>query len=193
MADRWRLLEQQGIAVVPILDNPAPDFQVYECVAVNSAKLSECSFDRASAVSRSGAGFQKRAAELANVVAVDMTPPSLELFPLEQGRGKNADKVMISWKCTDEFLPERPVALFYSSTGEAPWIPISGAIENTGSYAWDADSGTNPRIYLRIEARDLAGNVQIAQSQQPVVVDLARPTAKIIDVESPAESGVPRD
>jgi hypothetical protein len=25
------------------------------------------------------------------------------------------------------------------------------------------------------------------------VIDLARPTAKIIDVESPAESGVPRD
>jgi hypothetical protein len=146
---------------------------------------------------RSGAGLASEPPQNGDrpaiVVTVDLTAPRLEVLPLEQGRGKNSNKLLISWKCTDDNLPEKPVSLCYSPSGQSPWLPISGPIENTGSYAWDADSGTNPRIYLRIEARDLAGNVQIGQSQQPVVVDLARPTAKIIDVESPAESGVPRD
>src|SRR5262249_47737473 len=125
------------------------------------------------------------------VVAVDLTPPRLELLPLEQGRGKDADKLLISWRCSDELLSEKPVSLFFSPTGQAPWLPISEAIENTGSYVWSSDPQVASRFYLRIEARDLAGNVQIVESRQPVVVDLSRPTAKIVDVESSADSGVP--
>jgi hypothetical protein len=127
------------------------------------------------------------------VVAVDLTPPRLDRLSVEQGRGKNVGKVIITWKCTDEFLSEKPIALFYSASGQAPWIPISGPIENTGSYAWSPDAQIASTAYLRIEARDLAGNLQTAESRQPVVLDLSRPTAKIIDVESPAEDSVPRD
>ncbi len=83
--------------------------------------------------------------------------------------------------------------LYCSRTGRAPWVPISGPIENSGSFVWNADPGLAPKFFLRIEARDLAGNVQVVESPQPIVMDLARPTAKIIDVESPAESGMPRD
>jgi hypothetical protein len=35
-----------------------------------------------------------------------------------------------------------------------------------------------------MEARDAAGNMQVVETPQPVLIDLSRPTAKIIDIES---------
>jgi hypothetical protein len=146
---------------------------------------------------RSGAGLSsdppQNGDRPAIVVTVDLTAPRLEVMPLEQGRGKNSNKLLISWKCTDDNLPEKPVSLFYSPSGQSPWLAISGPIENTGSYIWTIDPAVTPKFFLRIEARDLAGNVQSVESQQPIVVDLSRPTAKILDVESPSDNGVPRD
>jgi hypothetical protein len=146
---------------------------------------------------RSGAGLASDPPQNGDppsiVVAVDLTAPRLDVLPLEQGRGKNSNKLLISWKCTDDNLAEKPIALYYSPTGQAPWQPISGPIENTGSYVWTVDPAITPKFYLRVEARDLAGHVQSVESQQPVVIDLSRPTAKIIDIEPPADAGVPRD
>jgi hypothetical protein len=146
---------------------------------------------------RSGAGLASEPPQNGDapaiIVIVDQTPPQLELLPVEQGRGKNSNKILISWKCSDENLRETPISIFYSTTGQAPWLPIASDLENSGSYLWTVDPGSTPKFSVRIEARDMAGNTQVVESQQPVVIDLARPTAKIIDVESPAEGGVPRD
>lgn len=145
---------------------------------------------------RSGAGLTSDPPQKGDppsiVVVVDQTTPRLEMFPAEQGVGKNVNKLMIQWKCEDENLAERPISLFYSPSGQAPWLPVSGPIENTGSFVWTIGSGIPVKFYLRIEARDLAGHVQTIDSPQPIVIDLSRPTAKIIDVESPASTGLPR-
>jgi len=146
---------------------------------------------------RSGAGLASDPPQNGDspsiVVTVDLTPPRLELLPLEQGRGKNSNKLLISWKCSDEALTEKPISLFYSPSGQAPWLPISGPVENTGSYVWTVDPSVLPKFSLRVEARDQAGNLQTVESQQPVVIDPSRPTAKFTDVEPPAASGVPRE
>jgi hypothetical protein len=42
------------------------------------------------------------------------------------------------------------------------------------------------RFHLRIEARDAAGNIRSVETPEPVLVDLARPTVKILDVAPPA-------
>jgi hypothetical protein len=145
---------------------------------------------------RSGAGLTSEPPQKGDppsiVVVVDQTTPRLEMFPVEQGLGKNVNKLLISWRCEDENLAEKPVSLFYSPSGQAPWLPISGPAENTGRFVWTIGSGLPVKLYLRIEARDLAGHVQTIDSPQPIVVDLSRPTAKIIDVELPISSGVPR-
>jgi hypothetical protein len=146
---------------------------------------------------RSGAGLASDPPQNGDppaiVVTVDTTAPRLEALSVEQGRGKNANKLLISWKCADDNLGEKPVALFYSPTGQAPWHPISGPVENTGNYTWIVDPGIVGRFHLRVEARDLAGNVESIESQQPVFIDPLRPTAKFIDVESPSENVVPRE
>lgn len=117
------------------------------------------------------------------VVVVDQTPPTLEMLPLEQGRGRNMNKILIQWRLHDDNPADRPVAISYSANPQGPWVPITGWHENTGSYVWSVGAGTPPRFYLRLEARDAAGNVQLAETPQPVLIDLSRPTAKILDVE----------
>jgi hypothetical protein len=146
---------------------------------------------------RSGAGLTSDPPQNGDapsiVVVVDQTAPTLELLPVQQGLGKNINKLLISWKCFDANPAERPISLFYSPTGQAPWLPISGPIENSGSHVWSIGAGVPVKFFLRIGARDLAGHVQSLDSPQPIVIDLSRPTAKIIDVESPsAATGLPR-
>jgi hypothetical protein len=145
---------------------------------------------------RSGAGLSSEPPQKgeppAIVVVVDQTAPELELLPVQQGVGKNVNKLLVTWKCEDDNLAERPVSLFYSSSGQAPWLPVTGPLENTGSFVWNISQGVPVKFYLRIEARDLAGHVQTIDSPQPIVIDLSRPTAKIIDVESPVPAAVPR-
>jgi hypothetical protein len=40
------------------------------------------------------------------------------------------------------------------------------------------------RFFVRVEAKDLAGNVGMAQSSAPVTIDMARPSVNILDVEA---------
>ncbi|MEV8337706.1 acyltransferase family protein [Leucobacter sp. NPDC077196] len=67
IAGAWQRFLESGIAVVPLLDNPDPGQEVYECVAEHPDELSACSFEREEALARSGASYQRLAMELAGV------------------------------------------------------------------------------------------------------------------------------
>lgn len=68
MIARWWIeLQEAGIRVVPLLDNPAPDSQVYECAAEHPDELSRCTFDLEEGIARSGTRYQVPAAEIAGV------------------------------------------------------------------------------------------------------------------------------
>lgn len=71
----WRQLNEAGIAVVVILDNPSPGEQtVYECVARHLNDMRPCVFDRAEGIARSGQPAQLAAAEeVPGVRTVDLT------------------------------------------------------------------------------------------------------------------------
>lgn len=145
---------------------------------------------------RSGAGLTSDPPQAGDkppiVVVVDQTPPQVQLLPLEQGRGRNTNKILIKWEYTDEYPSDKPISLYYSTTGQSPWQPITGPIDNTGSFIWTMGPGVPSRFYVRIEARDVAGNVQTAETPQPVLIDLSRPTAKIIDIETPGLISAPQ-
>lgn len=137
---------------------------------------------------RSGIGLSDDPPQPGNrpeiVVIVDQIAPRPKLGSLNQGQGVTHNQVMLSWVLLDGDLPEQSVMLSraYSPTG--PWEPISGWIENTGRYLWTVDQTIERPIYIRIEARDLAGNIGKADSDQPLHIDLTRPTARILDVET---------
>ena len=120
-------------------------------------------------------------------VVVDQTVPVAHLMPLQQGAVGSAYQVRISWFVQDDFLADRPSC------------PVSvrlcrrslGADHRMDREPRDATSGRSaalaPRsIYVRLEARDAAGNITTATSPQPLLIDTSRPTVRILDVESAA-------
>ena len=117
-------------------------------------------------------------------IVVDRQPPKVVLLPLKQGHGQLPNQVLIEWTAADEQLADRPVALYYAARLSGPWQPITGWEPNSGEYLWTIGPQTPKQVYVRLEARDAAGNVARADSPDPLLVDLSRPTARIIDVES---------
>jgi hypothetical protein len=117
------------------------------------------------------------------VVIVDESKPQLEMLPLQQGRGDSLGRILIAWRANDEHFGDKPVTLSYAALKNGPWLPIVGPIENSGSYVWALGQGVPSKVYVRIEVRDLAGNTERAETAEPVFIDLARPTAQIVDIE----------
>lgn len=118
------------------------------------------------------------------VIVTDSSPPVVNLFPLRQGTGQNANRILITWEIRDRKLGDRPVSLSYSANPDGPWEPINDWMSNTGQYIWSVNPSIPPRLYIRLIARDAAGNIAQVDTPQPVLVDLAKPTARIVDVES---------
>lgn len=89
IASWWTQLQDAGITVIPILDNPAPPFEVYDCVAENLKAVSACSFDRERAIDKSGASYQLAAMKIAGVTSyvdlADIVCPVAERCPAVLG------------------------------------------------------------------------------------------------------------
>ena len=137
----------------------------------------------------SGAGFAAEPPQTGQrppiVVVVDTTPPDanfLQIVPVANDRGMR--QVIIPWEATDQNLTERPIALYYSVDANGPWESVSGWIPNTGSHRWNLGPGIPPRVYFRMAVRDAAGNIGHATTSEPVVVDMSRPSARILNVET---------
>ncbi len=94
-------------------------------------------------------------------VMVDLTKPVVRLTGVEPGTGEHTGELLIHWEASDEALAVRPITLQFSDRPGGPWSIIAAGLENTGSYAWRPDNRVPERIYLRIEARDEAGNISI--------------------------------
>ncbi|MDZ4684469.1 MAG: hypothetical protein SH850_05220 [Planctomycetaceae bacterium] len=136
---------------------------------------------------RSGAGLGQEPPQSGEppsiVIAVDQTPPRLELLPVQQGRGPELNQIHIQWKVSETRPSDKPISLYYAASAAGPWEPISGWRPDTGSFTWTAGPGVPSQFHIRVVARDAAGNVATAETPQPILVDLSRPTARIVDVE----------
>jgi hypothetical protein len=120
------------------------------------------------------------------VVAVDQTPPQLEMLPVRQGMGTQVNKLQLRWKITDDHPSDQPVAIFFAANPNGPWETISSWRADTGEYVWTVSPGMPSQVYFRVVARDAAGNTTQEQTDRPVIVDLSRPSARIVDVEARA-------
>jgi hypothetical protein len=56
---------------------------------------------------------------------------------------------------------------------------IAADLENTGEYAWRVERHVPERCYLRLEARDLAGNRGAYQTLEPVTLAQPEPSVKL--------------
>ena len=78
------------------------------------------------------------------------------------------DHLILRWRAADNNLEPRPISLFYSSRAAGPWSSVAANLENTGEYALRVERYVPARFYLRVEARDTAGNLAAYQTRDPV-------------------------
>lgn len=108
-------------------------------------------------------------------VAVDLTKPAGRIISVEQGEGDRAGEVFIRWEASDACLAERSIRLAFSERIDGPWTTFASGLPNTGQYVWRVDRRVPDRVYLRLEIRDEAGNVQAVDTRDPLALDRVRP------------------
>lgn len=160
----------------------------------------------------SGAGLSEREPTAGDVpdlrVIVDISPPQVDLFP-PVGDPANPDTLVIKWKATDKNWGDDPITIEWSDKPIGPWQPVASGgdsvqtvsgsttpmlrrLPNTGQYAWHVPSGLSPRVYLKVCARDAAGNVREVITRDPILIDLVKPKAKINGIVPPTTSSLSR-
>lgn len=117
------------------------------------------------------------------VIVVDRTAPALKLNPVVQGLGGEANKVTISWAMSDQNPAEKSIAINFSTQPGGPWEPIVDWQEDQGRFTWSVRPGNPSKFYLQVIARDAAGNVSQEVTPEPIILDLTRPSGRIVDVE----------
>ena len=122
------------------------------------------------------------------------------------GDPNSPDTLVIQWKAIDKNFTEEPITIEWGDKPSGPWQPVAAGghgvqlatvsepqarrIANTGSFAWRVPAGLPPRVYLKLTARDAAGNEKTVVTRDPIVIDLVKPRAKVSGIVGPV--GMPR-
>jgi hypothetical protein len=125
-------------------------------------------------------------------VGVDQQRPVVELTSIEQGQGNLADHLILRWRAEDSNLESRPIAIFYSSRPTGPWSAVATGLENTGEYAWRLSRYLPPQFFLRMEARDSAGNLAAYQTTEPIVLNQPQPSGRLRGVQTSVSPTQPK-
>jgi hypothetical protein len=121
-------------------------------------------------------------------VEVDETKPEVKLTEAIPGKGSDKGLMHIHWKASDAHLVPRPVSIYTALSRDGPWTPIATGLENSGSFVWKMPRDVPYQFHVRVEACDQAGNVGHAETTEPVCVDHAQPTGKILGVDLAGKS-----
>lgn len=133
-----------------------------------------------------GSGTGPRSGESPETwVAVDDEPPQVEVGG---AGGPEPGVVEIRYACRDQLLAPRSVKLSFSPHAAGPWSTIATDLDDEGVYRWSPDRTAPPRVYVRVEATDVAGNVGRAVTSEPVTLATGRVVGRLGGLrELPAE------
>ena len=92
-------------------------------------------------------------------VIVDWTKPTARISRADVRDGTYGSEVKIEWRAQDTLLADTPISLSYSDRPNGPWSTIVQSVPNTGVYQCRTDRRLPQSLYLRMEVRDMAGNV----------------------------------
>jgi hypothetical protein len=104
----------------------------------------------------------------------DTTQPSAELYAPQADPG-HSNSLVLSWKAEDRNLAQNPISLEWSVDGRT-WEYIGDAqLPNSGRYTWHVPAKIPPKVHLKLTVRDTAGNTAVAQTSEPVLIDIQVP------------------
>lgn len=112
-------------------------------------------------------------------VHVDTQVPLARIQSALHGKGAEAGGLVIEYTARDDYFGEKPITFLYSELPTGPWTTIATGLPNSGRFVWKADPNLPPRVYLKLEAFDEAGNVGEHRMDLPVDMEGLRPRGRI--------------
>jgi len=103
-------------------------------------------------------------------VKVDWTKPVVQLMQARPVGDAVARQLAVAWVATDNNLAAQPITLSWAESADGPWYAFATQIENSGHYIWPVPGNVPARVYLRVEAVDLVGNVGTTTTPTPVSI-----------------------
>jgi hypothetical protein len=126
-------------------------------------------------------------------VEVDTTKPIADLIQVRHGTGDDSGALQIVWSVREKNLGPDAIELQFGPSREGPWQPVAKGLKSEGVYRWVPPTEVGSQTYLRLTARDLAGNVATAETVQPVLLDdLSRPRARVVGLSTSAPRTSPQ-
>jgi hypothetical protein len=123
------------------------------------------------------------------VVIVDKSSPDIKITDVKYGEGERTGSLVIRYDCKDPNLMQRPISLSFSDSPSGPWTTIAAGLRNEGDYVWPGDPELPRQIYLRIDAKDRAGNNGTYLLAEPIDSQGLAPRARIRGFRSLSERG----
>ena len=114
------------------------------------------------------------------LVEVDTTRPVAEIKSVRQS-AEDSGAVHITWTASDRNMAANAVELFYASDLQGVWTPIAKGLRSDDHYRW-VPAKTDTEVFIRLMARDMAGNVTVVTSPAFVVDDMSRPRGRLTGV-----------
>jgi len=138
-------------------------------------------------IARSGVGKGEQPPQKGDApqvyVQIDRTKPEVRLEGAKVGSGPEGNTLTINWTARDQFMRPQPITISYCERLGDEWKPIARDLENSGRYVWKLPQDAPPRLFVRVEAVDRAGNIGTADTQEEVIVDLKVPRITNVGID----------
>ena len=129
---------------------------------------------------RGGLGSGPRTGEQPQAwVGVDTTPPQVANLEVEPAEDSGEESVTIHYTASDPLLSPGSVRILFSPSTDGPWATVAEGLEASGSHRWTPGRGVPPRVFLRVEASDAAGNTGHTTTPHAVLVCPARQSGRL--------------
>lgn len=115
---------------------------------------------------------------------VDMTRPEVLVQNIQPGSGADSRMLTLSWSVNDRNLAATPVEIFGARSADGPWQQLALGLKGSGTTQCGVPPEMGGRVYIRVQAVDKAGNVGRWESRDPVVLEGAKPKARVIGVSA---------
>jgi len=112
-------------------------------------------------------------------VGVDDEQPRVDLVGAARSDGSPNGEVVIRYVADDPLIAPRSVKLLYSPNADGPWATIADGLDNQGEHRWTPDRSAPAEVFVRVEARDLAGNVGVASATAPIALTASRSSGRL--------------
>ena len=112
-------------------------------------------------------------------IGVDTTQPQVQITSAQYGTGEDTGRLVITWDTSDPHLVARPITLLASDRPRTGFVEIARELENNGRYVWQIDPQVPRKVFLRLEARDQAGNIGVHDVPEPINIEGLIPRATI--------------